>query len=228
MTLLEEIQGVLERTYATTGLKLDSFLVGRQRCAALSALAGEHACEMSEAGRTFLRLLDGNLLLAIYYSSHVVDRLERENPRQALSDRNIRPLIVFIEEITHALHAALRFLEGHRDIGREEFSRDLELQGKVDTYLVLQWLIGSLRGSRRVENNERAWLRHHLFETERFDYDDANLAERYREANHLGSVYTRHLDSLQSRERVGEIRGFRRLTYGEKRGRILNLGSRSE
>ena len=31
MTLLEEIQVLLERTYATTGINLESFLIGRQR-----------------------------------------------------------------------------------------------------------------------------------------------------------------------------------------------------
>lgn len=223
MTLLEEIQRLLERTYASTGLKLDSFLIGRQRFADLSAQAGSYTREMSEAGRTFLRLLDGNLLLAIYYSAQVVDQLEREHPKQALSDRNIRPLIVFVEEITHALHAALRFLEGHRDLAREDFSRDLELQGKVDTYLVLQWLVGSLRRQRRIEPAEREWLRYHLFETERFDYADVNLAERYRETNALGDAYTRFLDDLPPTRRVAEIREFRPLLYDAKRNHIRQL-----
>jgi hypothetical protein len=225
MTLLEEIQGLLERTYASTGLKLDSFLIGRERCADLSSQAGPYTREMSDAGRTFLRTLDGNLLLAIYYSTHVVEQLEREHPKNALNERNIRPLIVFIEEIAHALHAALRFLEGHRDIAREEFSRDLELQGKVDTYLVLQWLIGTLRASRRIEPTDREWLRHHVFEAERFDYSDANLAERYRETNILGQAYSLYLDELDPRQRVTEIRHFRPLHYGEKRQRIESLAA---
>src|ERR1051326_8993140 len=178
-------------------------------------MAGPHTREMSEAGRTFLRMLDGNLLLAIYYSNHVVEELEREHPREVLSERNIRPLIVFVEEITHALHAALRFLEGHRDIAREDFSRDLELQGKVDTYLVLQRFAGLLRSSRRLQPTDRDWLRHHVFETERFDYADANLSDRYRETNTLGATYTSYLDTLKSDSRVTEIREFRPLTYTE-------------
>jgi len=223
MTLLEEIQTVLERTCATTGLKLESFLIGRQRFADLSEMAGSHTREMSDAGRTFLRTLDGNLLLAIYYSNHVVDNLERENPRLALSDRNIRALIVFIEEITHALHAALRFLEGHRDIALEDFSRDLELQGKVDTYLVLQWLIGALRSERKLRPTDRNWLRSHLFDAERFDYADANLSDRYRETNILGATYTSHLDLLKPDDRVAEIREFRPLSYADKCQRIESL-----
>lgn len=225
MTLLEEIQVLLERTYATTGIKLESFLIGRQRFEDLSEMAGSYTREMSDEGRTFLRTLDGNLLLAIHYSAHVVDRLERENPKQTLNDRNIRPLIVFVEEITHALHAALRFLEGHRDIAREEFSRDLELQGKVDTYLVLQWLVGSLRGARRLESADRDWLRFHLFESERFDYNDENLVERYRETNSLGATYTRYLDTVKPAERVFEIRQFRPLTYDGKRRHIHGLST---
>lgn len=223
MTLIEEIQSVLERTYTGTGLKLESFLISRQRFDDLSAMAGPHTREMSEAGRTFLRMLDGNLLLAIYYSSRVVEELEREHPKQTLSDRNIRSLIVFVEEITHALHAALRFVEGCRDIAREEFSRDLELQGKVDTYLVLQRFVGLLRSSRRLQSADRDWLRHHMFATERFDYADANLADRYRETNRLGATYTFYLDTLKPDSRVREIRKFRPLLYAEKRARIEAL-----
>lgn len=223
MTLLEEIQSLLERTYACSGLNLESFLIGQQRCAALSQLAGGSTHELSDAGRTFLRMLDGNLLLAIYYSNHVVEQLERENPRETLSDRNIRALIVFVEEITHALHAALRFLEGHRDIAREDFSRDLELQGKIDTYLVLQRFVGLLRSSRRLASEDREWLRRSVFESERFDYADRNLAERYRETNALGAIYTAHLDTLGSIDRVAEIRRFRPLLYARKRERIKAL-----
>jgi len=224
MTLFEEIQTLLERTYAATGLRLESFLIGRQRFADLSAQAGPSTQELSDAGRTFLRLLDGNLLLAVYYSAQVVDQLEREHPKEVLNDRNIRPLIVFIEEITHATHAALRFLEGHRDIADENFSRDLELQGKVDTYLVLQWLVGSLRSENRIQREDRAWLRRHLFDAERFDYAYGNLAERYRQTNVLGACYTRFLDGLRPAQRVAEIREFRPLTYPEKRSRIESLG----
>lgn len=223
MTLLEEIQALLERTYASTGVQFASFLIGRQRFADLSRLAGDHTHEMSDAGRTFLRLLDGDLLLAIYYSTQVVDQLERENPKHILNERNIRPLIVFVEEITHALHAALRFLEGHCDITREEFSRDLELQGKIDTYLVLQRLVAALRPLARLKSGDRQWLRHHLFNTERFDYADANLAQRYRETNSLGAAYTTYLDRLQPIHRVREIRAFRPLPYEQKRDRILLL-----
>ena len=220
MTLLEEIQALLERTYAATGIQLGSFLIGRRRFHDLSALAGEHTREMSDAGRTFLRILDGNLLLAIYYSNHVIQELEKQNPKRTLNERNIRPFIIFVEEITHAVHAALRFLEGHREMSDEDFARDLELQAKVDTYLVLQFFVGSLTRRRRLSDEERDWLRHHLFETERFAYNDPNLSERYRETNSLGATYTRILDCLKPRERVAEIRRFRPLPYPKQRRQI--------
>lgn len=220
MTLLDEIQVLLERTYASTGLDLGAFLIGRQRFADLSRLAGEQTNEMSDAGRTFLRVLDGNLLLAIYYSNHVIQNLERHDPKRTLNDRNIRAFIVFVEEITHAVHAALRFLEGQRDITHEDFARDLELQAKVDTYLVLQFFTGARRQRRRLSHEDRDWLRHHLFARERFDYNDGNLAARYRETNLLGAAYTRHLDKLPPRDRVNAIRAFRPLPYPQKRDYI--------
>src|SRR5689334_24364696 len=57
------------------------------------------------------------------------------SPRAGLSDHNIRSLIVFVEELNHALHAALDFKSGRHQIDSEDFARNLELQAQVDTYL---------------------------------------------------------------------------------------------
>ena len=47
----------------------------------------------------------------------LIDQLEQHDPRASLCDRNIRSLIMFVEEINHALHAALQFKNGTREIG---------------------------------------------------------------------------------------------------------------
>ena len=80
-----------------------------------------------------------------------------------LSDRNIRSLIVFVEEINHALHAALQFKSGQREIASEDFARNLELQAQVDTYLVLLLFVAFFRKTQRVSRTDRRWLRYHLF-----------------------------------------------------------------
>ena len=136
-TLFSEIQRLFERTYAAVGINLEDCLIDRQRCGQLSRLAGASARELSELARTFLCTVDGQLHVGIYYSRWLIEQLERHDPRAGLNDANIRSLIAFVEEINHALHAALQFQAGHRAIGSEDFARNLELQAQVDTYLVL-------------------------------------------------------------------------------------------
>src|SRR5437660_3872572 len=96
----------------------------------LSRLAGASARELSELARTFLRTAHDRLYVGIYYSRWLIEQLERHDPRAGLSNRNIRSLIMFVEEINHALHAALQFKSGTREIASEDFARDLELQAR--------------------------------------------------------------------------------------------------
>ena len=136
-TLFSQIQKLFERTYAQVGINLEDCLIDSPRCAQLSILAGKTARELSELARTFLRAADDQLYVGIYYSRWLIEQLERHDPRAGLSDLNIHSLITFVEEINHALHAALQFKNGAREIASEDFARNLELQAQVDTYLVL-------------------------------------------------------------------------------------------
>ncbi len=54
MTLLREIQLLLERTYAPVPINLETCLIGESRCAVLDRLAGERAQHLAPQGRTFL------------------------------------------------------------------------------------------------------------------------------------------------------------------------------
>jgi len=135
MTLLREIQLLLERTYAPVPINLESCLIGESRCAVLNQLAGEDAVHLAPGGRTFLRQAGDSLYVAIFYSRPVIAELEANDPRQALNERNISALITFIEEIAHGVQAALLFQEGERGIQSEAYARNLETQARVDTYL---------------------------------------------------------------------------------------------
>src|SRR5256885_7423834 len=115
-TLFSQIQRLFERTYAQVGINLEDCLIDRGRCAQLTKLAGASARELSELARTFLRTADDRLYVGIYYSNWLIEQLERHDPRSGLSDSNIRSLIAFVEEINHALHAALQFRAGLRRI----------------------------------------------------------------------------------------------------------------
>jgi hypothetical protein len=228
-TLFADISRLLERTYASTGVALEDCLIGRERCGQLTRLAGAQARELSELARTFLRHSGDHLFIGIYYSRWLIEQLEHHDPRRGLSDANIGHVIAFVEEIDHALHAALAFRRGERDFATECFARNLELQARVDTYLVLLLFIAFFRKTQRVSRTDRRWLRFHLFQRESPDaFSDANLRGRYLETSELAAQYTRMLDALNAARRVDEIRIFHALDYAGKKERILQLMGRRE
>ena len=223
-TLFSQIQKLFERTYARVGINLEDCLIDQHRCRQLSILAGKSAQELSELARTFLRTADDRLYLGIYYSRWLIEQLEEHDPRAGLSDHNIRSLITFVEEINHALHAALQFKNGARQIAAEDFVRNLELQAQVDTYLVLLLFVAFFRKTQRVSRADRHWLRFHLFARQCPNaFQDRNLHARYLETSELAATYTRYLDTLNGMRRLDEIRRFRSLDYSEKKKRVLAL-----
>jgi len=226
-TLFSEVQKLFERTYASVGINLEDCLIDRVRCAHLTKLAGASARELSDLARTFLRTADDRLYVGIYYSSWLIDQLEMHDPRSGLSNSNIQSLIMFVEEINHALHAALQFKAGLRRIESEDFARNLELQGLVDTYLVLLLFVAFFRRTQKVSRMDRRWLRFHLFESRLPDaYQDENLRARYLETAELASAYTHYLDTLIGARRLEEIRNFHALSYDQKKRHILALLNR--
>jgi len=228
-TLFSQIQRLFERTYAQVGINLEDCLIDRRRCAQLSKLAGASARELSELARTFLRRANDQLYVGIYYSRWLIEQLERHDPRASLSDGNIRSLIAFVEEINHALHAALQFKSGAREIASEDFARNLELQARVDTYLVLLLFVAFFRKTQKVSRADRRWLRFHLFASENSDaFQAENLRGRYLEATELAVSYTKFLDTLNGMRRLEEIRRFRSLDYGAKKNQILALPDKNK
>src|SRR5436189_5486932 len=223
-TLFSQIQRLLERTYTQVGINLEDCIIDRARSVHLSKLAGASARELNEIARTFLRHAGDQLYVGIYYSRWLIDQLERHDPRAGLGDRNIRSLITFVEELNHALHAALQFKRGVREIASEDFARNLELQAQVDTYLVLLLFVAFFRKTQRVSRMDRRWLRFHLFVRQCPEaFRDANLRGRYLETSQLAASYTHYLDTLNGARPLDEIRRFHSLDYDEKRARILAL-----
>ncbi len=223
-TLFSQIQKLFERTYAQVGINLEDCLIDRHRCRQLSILAGRSARELNNLARTFLRAANDRLYVGIYYSHWMIEQLERHDPRAGLSEQNIRSLIAFVEEINHALHAALQFENGAREITSEDFARNLELQAQVDTYMVLLLFVAFFRKTQRVSRTDRKWLRFHLFDQQCPDaFEDRNLRARYLETTELAASYTRYLDTLNAIRRVEEIRMFRSLNYVDKKERVLAL-----
>ena len=159
--------------------------------AQLSRLAGANAREL-ERTRPHIPAPGGRPALRRHLLFALADRTARSGTIRApgLSDRNIRSLIAFVEEINHALHAALQFKKGEREIASEDFARNLELQARVDTYLVLLLFVAFFRKTQRVSRTDRRWLRFHLFAAENPGaFQSTNLRSRYLESTELAARY---------------------------------------
>jgi hypothetical protein len=215
MTLLREIQTLLERTYAPVEVNLEACVIGETRCAALNRLAGESAEGLAPSGRTFLRQAGDSLYVAIFYSRPVIAELETNDPRQAINERNISALITFIEEIAHGVQAALLFHEGEREIDSEAYARNLETQARVDTYLVLSKFAHAICGE-PVPRVVGAWLRRQLFDGSHRRFASARLRERYAAAQRCALGFLRHLRRLPIAERQQALRDFRALSWPAK------------
>jgi len=224
MTLLKELQQITERTYGQfLGINLEEFLIGKKRFEYLSEISISPTKDLSDAARLFFRILDKRLYLAIYFSNPIIETLEANDPRKGLSEKNIHPFIVFFEEINHGVHTALKFSSGEKEVRKEEFARDLELLAKIDTYQILKYFVAYFNGSKKLENLDRLWLRHHLFERGDYSYEHRGLSNRYREANRMGEKYTRFLDGISDEGRLGEMRRFREMNYLTKTNYIQML-----
>jgi hypothetical protein len=222
MTLLREIQLLLERTYAPVPINLEQCLIGERRCAALTQLAGPAAADLAPGGRTFLRQENGALHLAIFYAAPVIAELEANDPRRAINERNIAPLITFIEEIAHGVQAALLFIEGERAIETEAYARNLETQARVDTYLVLSKFAQLLCGG-EIPRRVGAWLRRQVFDDAYRRFGNARLKARYGAAQHCARSFVRRLRHVPIAERVGVLREFRAMNWEGKLAFVQSL-----
>jgi hypothetical protein len=216
VTLLREIQMLLERTYAPVSINLESCLIGEGRCAALNRLAGESAAHLAPGGRTFLRQAGDSLYVAIFYSRPVIAELEANDPRHALNERNISAVITFIEEIAHGVQAALLFHEGEREIDSESYARNLETQARVDTYLVLSKFAHLLCREGKIPRTVGAWLRRQLFDTSHRRFATPRLRARYGAAQRCALPFLRHLRRVPLADRPGLLRKFRALSWADK------------
>ena len=227
-TLFSEIQRLLERTYASVGVNLEECLIDRRRCSQLSALAGAQAAELSMLARTFLRAADGRLRVGIYYSSWLIEQLERHDPRSGLSDANIKALIAFVEEINHALHAALQFQRGRRQTATRTTRAISNCRPRWTPILCccfssLFFAVPERSPARTAGGcGSTCLIRDTIahFETRRF-------LPAMRKPLFLQSL-TRVIESLAAARRVEEIRIFHALEYDGKRARIFALSDRTK
>ena len=216
MTLLAEIQTLLERTYAPAAINLETCLIGESRCAVLNRMAGESAAHLAPAGRTFLRQAGDSLYVAIFYSRPLIAELEANDPRLALNERNISPLITFIEEIAHGVQAALLFHEGERAIDTEAYARNLEAQARIDTYLVLSKFAHLLSGKGKIPPSVGSWLRRQVFDKSHRRFTTPQLRDRYQAAQKCALSFLKKLRRTPVGQRQEILRKFRSLAWHQK------------
>ena len=211
-SLLEQLRGLIERTYGIdTGLQnLGRFVVGnagyRRFYAGREALTAVNS--LPENARTMVRETPGAVRACIYYPDELIQTLERHPPQGGLSERNVDAFATLVEELDHLLLLVWR--ERQR---RPVSLFELELQANVTKHLVLSRYLAA--GRDRLDDAERAWLRHHLFDKHEFEDDVPEIAERYREAARQGIRFLERLPA-EPRRRLAALRRFHDVDVGGK------------
>ena len=225
LSLLESLQGVIERTYdLQTGVSdIGRFVIGdegyRRLYARLEASGGVLR-KVGSAGcgaRTLVRDdAEGGLAVCLYYPDHLIASLERNDPTRRLDDDNVDAFATLVEELDHLLVIAERY----RSRGITSLM-DLELHANVSKYLVMKLFLTRMRGARRLSEAQAAWIRWHLFDKGEFADPDPEVRSRYQDAARMAARYVRVLDGLPPAEILPELRRFHRLTPQAKVAHIM-------
>jgi len=192
------------------GVDLGQCVIGPQRLPRLIEASGIQPEHFSSRAFTFMRPCHDRLYLALYYHPEVIEDLECEDPRQSISHRNISSLIDFIEEITHGTHAALAFRTGHRAeiFQSEPFACAMEIQAKVDTYLLIMRYMARLIGG--IPDSEvRDWVFDQVIGKDSVTGMPDFLVRRYRLASEIAGRFLRQLRETPKSKRPETIRTFR-------------------
>ncbi len=217
-SLLGQCQRLLENTYGTSvGVNLEDFVVGAGRFRHLRARTEAGAEEeYGDDARFFYYLSGGDLRMAIFYSAELIQRLETHDPRRGLGDANVLEFVVFLEELSHALHTSLAFRENSGRLGRRTFPAELEVQAKIDVFLALVFFL-QRRDRAPLTPAGRRWIELNLFDRWSATYRSPDLARRYALALTLGRRAVDWLNGIPADRRVDAVRRLRSLSLAQKR-----------
>ena len=181
-SLLELVQGLLERTYRmSTGVQeIGRFVIGDEGYRTLyrevHAVASGSAFSPSGRGaRTLVRETEEGVRACIYYPDEMIHRLEVHPPLWGLGDENVDEFATLVEELDHLLCIAERSREN-----RPLTLFELELHANVSKYLVLSRFLSG--PGRPLNGRRRTWLLYHLFHKGTAGGEDAEVRARYRDA----------------------------------------------
>ncbi len=205
-----EVQRRLESLYALEHeVPVSDFLIAEERA---SGLPGG-------GSRTVVEQDGSEVRLGVVLDGAVSADLVRRDPRVRLEAANLNALCALTEEVSHFLYL-LFCARGNRSVTQLE----LELQGEVDKYLTVAFLI-SLQNEGALSRR----LREVLFRSYRLrDELGPESASRYREASRLAFAWCGFLESEYLRpsrlhELRREARRFYRLGQRDKLLRIADV-----
>lgn len=209
-SLLEAIQGLIERTYRMrTGVDdVGRFVIGDAGFGSLyrTGNALSIGSAVGHGARTLVRETPGGVRACIYYPDALVRLLEQHPPQRGLHEGNVAAFATLVEELDHLLLIAER-----SRLLRPLTLFELELHANVSKHLVLSRFAAG-RAS-RLDERRRLWLFHHLFDGLRYCDANREVRERYRLAARWAVKFIASLSRMSGPER--RIRAIRRFHHAD-------------
>jgi len=199
-TLIGALQRTLETIYDVRApVQVDDYLICDEAAAQRLDPDGRRNAE-----KLLIRSHNEQVELALVLARDSLDRLERDNPLQALSDQNFRDFCLVLEGVSHFTYAACNAAQNKRITLLE-----LELQAEVDKYVVACALLGRQQS---VPQHRALWRR--LFTRVRYAESLSRVElERYARANRAARRFCRRLQRSQDATalRTATLRRFYRM-----------------
>jgi len=221
MTLLDEVFGLLRRTYALEAplLPIGRYVIGdaglRRHYADGTACAGS---EGGEGGKLLIRETAAGLRASIYFPDAMIRHLEEHPPQRGVDDSNVDAFAVLVEETDHLLVTAERC-----HAGRPVSLMELELQANVSKDLVLSRFLA--RQSPRLGAGRRTWLRHHLFHKRDYAEGEGGAKARYDDASRFALRFLIGIETEPPARRLDSLRRFHRAPLESKLAMIERRGA---
>lgn len=206
--MLNELQVSLERLYdVSTPHRVEDFVVHDPNVAeVLAARAGAPP----SPEQLFVAQDAEEVALALFLEPAIVERLGRDNPRNALHAGNLTDFCTALEGVSHFL-----YLVWNAHFERPVTAFEMELQAEVDKYILSATLLGRQRGELQPSP-----LWHALFSNVTFrSMLQPEVHRRYQAAHQLAAHYCRGLDLGRAANHpnlIRELRRFYRLPHPAK------------
>lgn len=214
--LLESLKKDLERIYEIdVPFAVEDFLFTDR--AAVTRLAEPPPADASEA--LFLVEDGDEWAVGLYVDETVVQRLDDDDPRQALHEGNLADFCIALEGVSHFTYLAWR---AHH--GRPVTQLELEMQAEVDKFAASAMLLG-----RQGEGQVPEDLSRRLFGGARFLPGlEPERRERYERANEYAGRFCEGLERryFGGREGTAATRELRRFYRLDQRQKIRHIEAR--